>query len=216
MLDKEKKHPLIINNEGLKSVIYLKHFITKEHIKVGDYTYYHSENDPTTFETSNVLQDIEGLGLQLQIGKFCQIASDTQFLCAYGEHHIHSFTTYPLFWKDSLTTGSIPDRSYFHNKGTTIIDHDVWFGHNSLIMPGIHIGSGAIIATRSVVTKDVPPYAIVGGNPARIIRMRFDEETIQSLLNLRWWDWPIEQIEASYQLLLDCNLEELWNIKSQL
>ncbi|WDI33365.1 hypothetical protein PVA44_03840 [Entomospira nematocerorum] len=156
MLDKERQYPLFINGETIKSVIYLKHFITKEHIKVDDYTYYHSENNPENFERTNVLQDIEGLGLQLKIGKFCQIASDVQFLCAYGEHHIHSFTTYPLFWKDSLNPESIPDRSYFHNKGVTVIDHDVWFGHSSLIMPGVHIGSGAIIATRAVVTKDVP------------------------------------------------------------
>jgi virginiamycin A acetyltransferase len=213
MLHAEDRYPLQINGAILPSVVYLKHFISKAHIEVGDYTYYHDEAGATNFENTNILYDAQGMGLQLSIGKFCQIATATKFMCPYGEHHTNSFTTYPLFWKDQHTTISMPSRQYFHDKGPTLVGHDVWFGYDSLIMPGITIGSGAIIASRAVVTQNVPAYAIVGGNPAKIIRMRFADATIEQLLQLEWWHWPIALIEANYQGLLNCDLATLQRVK---
>lgn len=209
MLNKNNPYPLKIENNNFKSIIFLNHFITKSHIKVGDYTYYHSKKNAEEFENTNVLYDVSNNQIQLEIGKFCQIATDTKFMCAYAEHHINSFTTYPLFWKDGF---SPPDKKYFHNKGVTTIGHDVWFGYDSLIMPGVTIGNGAIIASRSVVTQNIPAYAVVGGNPAKIIRMRFKTTVIKELLELNWWNWPIEIIENSYEEFLNCDIKKLKKI----
>ncbi len=150
------------------------------------------------------------MGDKLIIGKFCQIATGVRFIMNGGNHAINGISTFPFkicggAWKDAPLEGNY--------KGDTVIGNDVWIGNSVTIMPGVKIGDGAIIGTNSVVTKDVPDYTIVGGNPAKEIRKRFDDETIEFLVNLRWWDWPIEKITEHVNILATGDIEALKNLK---
>ena len=219
MLSKTQKYLQIKNEKGelidYKSTIFLKHFITKDWIEVGDFTYYDTSfggGNPENFENENVLYF--PTGQKLKIGKFCCLASACKFIMAGSVHPMKPLTTYPLFWNliDQPTVKSfmdiLPDQKYYHKTyGDTEIGNDVWIGYDALIMPGVKIGHGAIIAARAVITKDVPPYAIVGGNPAQILRFRFDETTIERLLKLSWWDWEIEKIVKNIENIYENNLE---------
>jgi virginiamycin A acetyltransferase len=221
MLDKKTKYLQIKNPDGSigewRRTIFLKHFITKDFIEVGDYTYYDesfTETDPEKFEEHNVLYF--GLGQKLKIGKFCSLASNCKFLMKGAQHTLNSFTTYPLFWnlvsKPEIKNffDCIPDKKYYNKDyGDTIIGNDVWIGYDALIMPGVTIGDGAVIGAKAVITKDVEPYTIVGGNPAKVIRKRFDDETIKKLLKVQWWNWEIEKIMKNYNLIMDCKIDEL-------
>lgn len=199
MLTAETKYPI---SSVTKDLILLKNFITNPNIQVGDYTYYHDSHGPENFEKNNVVIIYT---CKLIIGKFCQIAEGTQFIMSDANHQISGFSTYPFFtfpdWKEYE-----PD---YHHKGDTIVGNDVWFGHRSTILPGVKIGDGAIIGACSVVTKDVPPYTIVAGNPARVIRKRFADDVIEKLLALRWWDWDYEKITRNVSALTKANLELL-------
>ena len=173
-----------------KRMCFLKNIITNPNIIIGDYTYYDDPDDVNNF-MKNVLYHFDFIGDKLIIGKFCQIATNVRFIMNGGNHTLTGFSTFPFAafgneWSD------VPLKS--ESKGDTFIGNDVWIGNSATIMPGIHIGDGAIIASSSVVTKNVEPYSIVGGNPAKLIRHRFDEKTIQALLKLQWWDWDFEKI----------------------
>ncbi|MAU70721.1 MAG: chloramphenicol acetyltransferase [Pseudozobellia sp.] len=186
---------------------YLKNIIKNPNIKVGDYTYYDDFEDVQNFE-KNVKYHFDFIGDKLIIGKFCMIASGATFIMNGGNHLTEAITTYPFAifggdWQNAMEGKSYP------SKGDTIIGNDVWIGHDATIMPGVTIGDGAIIATKSVVTKNVAAYSIVGGNPAKEIRKRFDEEKIQQLLNLQWWNWSIEKITKNVKLLTGNDLSEL-------
>jgi virginiamycin A acetyltransferase len=186
MIDPNKKFPL----EKTQRLCFLKNIIASPYIIVGDYTYYDDPDDVHNF-LKNVLYHFDFMGDKLIIGKFCQIATGVRFLMNGGKHAMHGFSTFPFAafgnaWSD------VPLAS--ESKGDTVIGNDVWIGNAATIMPGIHIGDGAIIATNAVVTKNVDAFSIVGGNPAQLIRKRFDEKTIASLLKMRWWDWSIEKI----------------------
>ena len=194
---------------GLKRAIFLKNFITKPNIIVGDYSYYDDENGPDDFENKNVKYHHEFLGDKLIVGKFCQIAQDVKFLMN-GIFHNHNYlTAYPWAVFDSEIAEHYPKSMEFPNKGNTIIENDVWIGFNATIMPGIHVGNGAIIGTNALVTKNVPDYAIVGGNPATILRMRFDEKTRNRLLEIKWWDWDIKKIMDNLDKLLSNEIGNL-------
>lgn len=169
---------------------FLKNIIKNPNIIIGDYTYYDDPDDVNNF-LKNVLYHFDFVGDKLIIGKFCQIATGARFIMNGGNHAIDGFTTFP-FRAFGNEWSEVPLNPT--SKGDTIIGNDVWIGNSATIMPGIKIGDGAIIATNAVVTKDVEPYTIVGGNPAKLIRNRFDDKTIQALLELKWWDWPIEKI----------------------
>lgn len=179
-----------------KQTIYLNAVVKDPHIIVGDYTIYNDfVSDPLLFEQNNVLYHYPVHDERLVIGKFCSIACGTKFLFNCANHTLKSLSTYtfPLFYEEwNLEKSHIS--SAWDNKGDIIIGNDVWIGYESLIMAGVHIGDGAIIAGRSVVTKDVPPYTIVGGVPAKEIRKRFPPEKIHKLLLLKWWDWPADKI----------------------
>lgn len=206
----EKKLPITMQSGDIwPHTMYLKHYINHPNIEVGDFTYYNDFR----------MKDVDDLRPQiapymhpycpekLTIGKFVQIAQGTQFITASSGHQMDGFSTYPFAtFGEPWSTAYAPK---WPNKGDTTVGHDVWFGHESLIMPALNIGSGAIIATRSVVTKDVPPFAIVGGNPAKIIRMRFDDATIEQLLDIAWWDWPIEKITANLPAIVGADIEAL-------
>lgn len=187
---------------------FLKNFITRSNIIVGDYTYYDDEDDVRNFE-KNVLYHFDFLGDKLKIGKFCQIASRVKFLMNGMFHSMSGITTFPfaIFSKDC--SSAYPPHFRYPFKGDTIIGNDVWIGYNVTIMPGIRIGDGAIIGTNTLVTKDVEPYTIVGGNPTRVIRKRFDDVTIEKLLKIQWWHWPIEKILQNIAPLVSGTVDDL-------
>ena len=178
---------------------FLKNIITRPNIIVGDYTYYDDFEDVRNFE-KNVKYHFDFTGDKLVIGKFCMIASGVTFIMNGANHLTDAISTYPFAIFGHGWEGAMEGKQY-PTKGDTIIGNDVWIGYNATIMAGVTIGDGAIIAANSTVTKDVAPYAIVGGNPATEIRKRFDEDRIRKLLDLKWWDWPIEKITANVHLL---------------
>lgn len=184
---------------GDPQTIYLKNAITRDSVSVGDYTMYNDYvHDPRDFEKNNVLYHYTINGDKLKIGKFCSIACGAKFMFTSGNHSMKSLSTYtfPIFFDEwELDAKNITDA--WDNKGDIVIGNDVWIGYEAVIMSGVKIGDGAIIGTRAVVTKDVPAYTIVGGVPAKPIRRRFDDETVEKLEKLRWWDWDIETIRRS-------------------
>ncbi len=173
---------------------YLKNHITRPNILVGDYTYYDDPAGMQEFER-NVLYHFDFIGDRLIIGKFCSIATGVKFIMNGGNHRTDWLTNYPFPVFGGDWAAAMPD--HWPNKGDTVIGSDVWIGHGATLMPGVQIGDGAIIASEAVVTSNVEPYAIVGGNPAKLIRARFDAPTIDRLLQIRWWDWPMEKITAN-------------------
>ncbi len=199
---------------GDNETIYLKNVIHSPNIIVGDYTIYHDPlKDPRDFEKNNVLYQYPMNGDKLIIGKLCSIASGSKFLFSGSSHALGSFSIYPfpLFYE---AWGLKPEDSgeAFDLKGDTVIGNDVWIGFEAVIMPGVTIGDGAIIGSKAVVTKDVEPYTIVGGMPAKPIRKRYDDATIQELLALKWWDWPVEKVKKAMPFLLKGDLEGLQSI----
>lgn len=187
-----------------------KNVISAPNITVGDYTYYDDTVDPVGFEKNNVLFNYPEFDDHLVIGKFCQIASGTKFIMGPANHRISSATTYPFnVFGGAWTANTPPHMDQLPRKGDTIIGNDVWIGRESIIMPGVSIGDGAIIAAYSVVVKDVPAYAVYGGNPARFIKERFDEALKDLLLRYQWWNLQPEQLSDILPVLCDPDLEKL-------
>ena len=179
--------------------VYLKDVITGPNIEVGEYTIYNDfVRDPRDFEKNNVLYHYPVNGDRLVIGRFCSIACGAKFMFTSGNHSMQSLAnyTFPIFFDEwGLDAKDICDAWY--NKGDTVIGNDVWIGYEAVIMPGVKIGDGAVIGTRALVTKDVPPYTIVGGVPAKPIRRRFDDATVEKLEALRWWDWDEDRLKRA-------------------
>lgn len=196
---------------GDTQTIYLKHAITNPNVIVGDYTMYNDFiNDPTQFEKNNILYHYPINHDRLIIGKFCSIACNVKFLFNSANHTLSSLSTYPfpLFFEEwDLDKKSVADA--WDNKGDIIIGNDVWIGYEAVVLSGVTIGDGAIIGTRAVVTKDVPPYTIVGGVPATPIRKRFSDKTIDMLLQMQWWNWPKNRIAANIDAIKSGNISLL-------
>ena len=194
MSNDEKK---IYPRSGDAEIVYLKNVITRKNIEVGDYTIYNDYvHDPREFEKNNVLYQYPVNGDKLKIGRYCSIACGAKFLFTSGNHALRSLSTYtfPIFYEEyGLNPENITDA--WDNKGDIIIGNDVWIGYEAVILSGVTVGDGAIIGARAVVTKDVPPYTIVGGVPARPIRKRFNDETIAFLEKTRWWNFDKEKIK---------------------
>jgi virginiamycin A acetyltransferase len=192
-LDAAARHPIILpNGEPHRGTVHLNRVIDHPNIEIGDYSYY-SDFDPVDDYAARIAPYIyPGAPERLAIGKFVQIAHGARFITSSANHPMGGFSTYPfaVFNPDTMT--AYADEVAAH--GDTTVGHDVWVGYKAMILPGVTIGHGAIIAAGAVVSRDVPPYAIVGGNPANIIRMRFAAETIAALLAIAWWDWDIERI----------------------
>lgn len=201
--DKDIKFPLA----NYDKLCFLKNIIKNPNIVVGDYTYYDDFDNVENFE-KNVKYHFDFTGDKLIIGKFCMIASGVKFIMNGANHLTNAVSSYPFAIFGNGWESAMEGRTY-PNKGDLIIGNDVWIGHAATIMAGVTIGDGAIIATNSVVTKDVAPYTIVGGNPAKEIRKRFSEEQISELLELKWWDWPIEKITEHVKKLTGTSPEEL-------
>ncbi len=201
--DKNTIYPLA----HYERLCFLKNIIRNPNIIVGDYTYYDDMENVHHFER-NVRYHFDFVGDKLIIGKFCMIASDVTFIMNGANHLTDAISTYPFAvfghgWEHAM------DGKQYPQKGDITIGNDVWIGYRATIMAGVTIGDGAIIAANATVTKDVAPYAIVGGNPAMEIRKRFSDEKIDKLLNIKWWDWPIEKITENVQLLTGNAIEKL-------
>jgi chloramphenicol O-acetyltransferase type B len=195
--------------------IIIKDNVKAKHIIVGEYSYYSGYYHGHSFEDCVMYLDQEDDRFDetdcLIIGKFCAIASGVKFVMSGNQGHRHDWiTAFPLEVLtedfDGYAASSPPG---FLHKGDTVIGNDVWIGTEALIMPGRHIGDGAVIAARAVVTKDVGPYEIWGGNPARLIKKRFSDEDIEALLQIKWWDWDIEKIKANIDALRSNNVKRL-------
>jgi len=202
-------HPI----DGQERVVFLKPLVRSPTIDVGEYTYYDSPDDPTAFERDAVLY---GFGPErLIIGRFCAIAAKVRFLMAGANHADHGPSTYPFGvfgagWADTMDiVMSAPSR------GDTVVGHDVWLGYSALVLPGVRIGHGAVVAAASVVARDVPPYAIVAGNPARVIRSRFPEEDVARLLRAAWWDWPIDLVTEHARTIMAGTAADLERIADE-
>ena len=204
----EKK---IYPRTGDTQTVYLKNVITESGIEIGDYTIYNDfVNDPRDFEKNNVLYHYPINGDKLKVGKFCSIACGAKFLFTSANHKMHSISTYPfpIFFEEwGLDVTNIT--SAWDNKGDIVIGNDVWIGYEAVVLSGVTIGDGAIIGTRAVVTKDVPPYTIVGGIPAKPIRKRFSDEVISKLLELQWWNWPENRIKENIDAIQSGRIKDL-------
>ena len=202
--DPSTKYPI----KDYTKLVFLKNFIKASNIHIGDYTYFDDpRHGPEKFEEYNVLYNYDFSKVKLVMGKFCAIAAETRFIMT-GDHKLDAISTYPFpvfrqGWENAYDVYKLPV------KGDIIVGNDVWFGYDSLIMNGVTIGHGAIIAARSQVIKDVPPYAIVAGNPAKVVKMRFDDATIERLLQIAWWDWNIEKITKNLQLICHLDVDRL-------
>lgn len=192
----------IYPRSGDRETVYLKGVVTNPNITVGDYTIYNDFTaDPTRFETNNVLYHYPVNRDRLIIGKFCSVACGAKFIFNSANHTLGSLSTYPfpIFYEEwGLDKAQVA--SAWDNKGDIVIGNDVWIGYEAVVLAGVRIGDGAVVGARAVVTADVPPYTVVGGVPAKTIKKRFDEETIDAMLRIRWWDLPYDEIRR----LLPC------------
>lgn len=194
--------------EGFPQVCFIKNTVTNPHIIIGDYTYYDDPEDSENFER-NVLYHFPFVGDRLIIGKFCALARGVKFIMNGANHLINGFSTYPFGIFGNGWENAIPQANELPHKGDTVIGNDVWIGYEAVIMPGVKVGDGAIVAAKSVVTKNVPPYTIVGGNPATVIRQRFEDAVVQTLLEIAWWDWDREKITRNIGHIVQADIEAL-------
>lgn len=203
--DPDTRHPL----PHAPRVVFLKPHITRANIAVGDYSYYDSPDHPERFEDTNVLYHYEHVGDRLVIGKFCALADGATFIMNGANHRMDGPSSYPFpifggAWADHMNLlENLPSR------GDTHIGNDVWIGYRSTILPGLTIGDGAIVAAHSVVTTDVPAYAIVGGNPAKVLKRRYCETDARRLQEIAWWDWPAERITANIAAIMAGDIDVL-------
>ena len=201
----------IYPRKGDTQTVYLNAVVKDPSIEVGDYTIYNDFiSDPRQFEQNNVLYHYPINHERLIIGKFCSIACGVKFLFNCANHTLKSLSTYtfPLFYEDwELEKSNVA--SAWDNKGDIVIGNDVWIGLEAVILAGVKIGDGAIIGTRAVVTKDVPPYSIVCGIPAKVIRKRYSPDIIELLLSLRWWDWTKDRIKRNLPFIMAGNIENM-------
>lgn len=205
LLDANATHPITLPDGTLyRDTVHLKNVISHPRMEIGEYSYFTHSGKPE--DTAEILAPYLGHSVRerLIIGKFVQIARGSYFITSSANHPMTGFTTYPfrIFKPETFGYKDLPVKD-------TVVGHDVWIGHNAAIMPGVQIGSGAIVAAGSVVARDVPPYAVVGGNPATVIRMRYPAETVSALLDIAWWHWPLEKIEANLAILEEGDLAAL-------
>ena len=206
----KKKYPRSNDSQ----TVYLKNVITKPTIEVGDFTIYNNFcNDPADFEKNNVLYHFPLNQDKLVIGKFCSVACGAKFIMTCANHTLKSLSTYPFPIFGEEWDEALQPKDAWDHKGNIVIENDVWIGYEAVILSGVHIGNGAIIGTRAVVTKDVPPYAIVGGVPAKIIRMRYNEQVIAQLQAMKWWDWPYEKITKNLSIIQAGDIDAMLKIK---
>ena len=218
LLDSRKKHPMTLpDGTVIKQTVHLKEVINHPKIQVGEFSYYHNFDILEDYASYLAPYLFPLSKDSLIIGKFVQIAHGVRFITSSANHKMSGFSTYPFntFMMTPQTTSEDITAMFedAQNRGDTVVGNDVWIGMNVVIMPGVKIGDGAIIGANSVVTKNVEPYTVVGGNPATIIKKRFDEQTIDTLLNIKWWDWSIEKIEKNIDVITGNDLDALIGLK---
>jgi virginiamycin A acetyltransferase len=204
-------HPM----EGQERVVFLRPLVRSPNISIGEYTYYDDPDAPTEFERRNVLY---AYGLErLEIGRYCALAEGVRFVMAGANHPMLGPSTFPFgifggVWAETtmdLVMGA-------ESRGDTVVGSDVWLGYRALVMPGVKIGHGAIVAAGSVVVGDVPPYAIAGGNPARVLRLRYSDEDVARLLDAAWWDWPVELVSEHARSIMAGTVDQLEAVAREL
>lgn len=205
----DEKHPL----PDFPQVCFIKNSVTCPNIIIGDYTYYDDPEGAENFER-NVLYHYPFIGDKLIIGKFCALARGVRFIMNGANHKTSGLSTFPFFIFGNGWESAAPEPGDLPYKGDTRVGNDVWMGYDCLIMPGVTIGNGAIISSRSVVVADVPAYSIVGGNPAKVIRQRFSDEVIAELENIAWWDWPPEKITQNLAAITSGDIARLKALQS--
>ncbi|KQP95068.1 chloramphenicol acetyltransferase [Methylobacterium sp. Leaf113] len=178
---------------GHPRITFIRNLDLPPNIEVGAYTYYDDPEGPQAF-LDNILYHFAFLGDRLSIGRFCAIAAGTHFLMNGGNHRLAAPSTYPFLIFGGTWAGRFQEEATFPSRGDTVVGHDVWLGYDCTLLPGVTIGNGAVVAAKSVVTRDVPPYAIVAGNPATLVRMRVPPEVAERLQVLAWWDWDAARI----------------------
>ena len=198
-------------NPQIRQVVYIKNVITNPNIIVGEYTYYDDVNGAERFE-DHVTHHYPFIGDRLIIGKFCAIGKGVEFVMNGANHRMNSVTTYPFNIMGGGWEQFAPAMEDLPLKGDTVVGNDVWFGQNVTVMPGVHIGDGAIIAANSVVTKDIPSYCVAGGNPCIVRKKRFDDDLVEYLLALRWWDWGVDKIFRNMGALCSGDLQQIKHI----
>jgi len=195
---------------GDELTVLLKNVVTSPFIEVGDFTYYHDFEDVRAFERKNVLYHYPYVNHdRLRIGRYCSIASGANFLFNGGNHKSAAFANFPFAIFPELFEHEFPVQSGWDNKGDIVIGNDVWIGYQALVMAGVTIGDGARIGSRAIVTRDVAPYAVVAGSPAREVKRRFPAEVIAKLQKLAWWDWEPEKVRAHLEALTHADLQAL-------
>src|SRR3954447_1301234 len=202
-------HPM----EGYPRIVFLRPLVRAPNISIGDYTYYDDPEAPEEFERRNVLYAVGPE--RLEIGRYCALAEGVRFIMAGANHPMLGPSTFPFgifggAWAETTMdlVMSAPSR------GDTVVGHDVWLGYWTLVMPGVTIGHGAVVAAGSVVVSDIPPYAIAGGNPARVLHMRYDEDDVARLLRAAWWDWPVELVTEHARTIMSGTPAELEAIRT--
>jgi virginiamycin A acetyltransferase len=202
--DPRNPHPM----EGFPQIVFLNAVCRNPNIIIGDYTYYDAAEGYEDFE-KNVLYLFPHIDDRLVIGKFCAIARGVTFIMNGANHKMSGLSTYPFQIFGNGWERVTPPNRELPLKGDTIIGNDVWLGYKALVMPGVRVGDGAIVASESVVTASVPPYAIVGGNPAKVLRMRYEPEVVARLCTIAWWHWPAEKITRHLEAIVGADVEAL-------
>jgi virginiamycin A acetyltransferase len=193
---------------GFPQVVYLKNVVTRPNIEVGDYSYYDDPDGAERFEEQNVLYHFDFIGDRLVIGRFVAIARGARFIMNGANHAMEGLSTYPFnIFGNGWEKGFDPASSA--SRDDTVVGNDVWIGSQAVILPGVSIGNGAIIGAYAVVGSDIPPYCIAVGNPARVIRVRFDPDIIAALDEIAWWDWPAERITHNLNAIRGADIEAL-------
>jgi virginiamycin A acetyltransferase len=205
--DPDTLHPLAVTEQ----VVFLKPLAEgRANVTVGDYSYYDDPDEAEAFFDRNVRYHFDFVGDRLVIGPFCAVGRGVQIIMNGATHAMGGFSTFPfnIFghgWED----GFDPATWTAENRGDTVIGPDVWIGTEAMILPGVTIGAGAIVAARAVVTADVPPYSVVGGNPARVLRTRFDADTVARLMAVAWWDWPRDKLARNLDAVRGADIAAL-------
>ena len=193
---------------GFPQVCFIRNTVANPNIVIGDYTYYDDPEDSENFER-NVLYHYPFIGDKLVIGKFCAIARGVKFIMNGANHKLSGFSSFPFSIFGNGWERVTPQPDELPYKGDTVIGNDVWIGYEAVIMPGVHVGDGAIVAARSVVARDVAPYTVVVGDPAMPVKQRFASEKIAALLELAWWDWDAEKITRNLEHIVAADIEAL-------
>jgi virginiamycin A acetyltransferase len=198
------RHPI----PGWKGTAFLKAIVDHPFVEVGDYSYYDDSRGPEHFLARCVRYHFDFIGDRLIIGKFVAIAQAAQFIMNGANHPMGGFSTFPFQMFGFEGAPPVTPDGPGH-RGDTVIGNDVWIGREAVIMPGVAIGDGAIIGTRAQVSRDVPPYAVVVGNPGKVVKLRFPPEVVEALLEIRWWDWDAEKIARNLPLIAGADIDAL-------